>query len=71
MVQILQITLKEAQFKNKLSSSTKALVKIKFGEIEKSYPTPRNIKDQICKFYGERISLSSQQFEPITKVLYS
>lgn len=60
MVQVLQITLREAEFKNKLTPNAKALVRIKFGDSEKSFPNSRNIKNEICKFYGERMSLSSQ-----------
>ncbi len=52
MVQILQVTLREAQFKSKIPAGSKAVVKVVFGESEKNFPNPRVIKGDICNFYG-------------------
>lgn len=59
MVQILQITLRTAEFKNKLAFAAKAHLKLSFGESEKAFPHPRVIKDEFIKFDGQRMSLSS------------
>ena len=65
MVQILQITLRTAEFKSKLSSASKALLKLSFGDSEKPFPHPRIIKDNMIKFDGQRMSLSSYSEEQI------
>ena len=68
MVQILQITLRTLEFKNRLAHSSKAQLKLSFGEIEKPFPHPRVIKDDRIKFDGQRMSLSSYAEEQILKV---
>lgn len=65
MVQILQITLRTAEFKSKLSSASKALLKLSFGDAEKPFPHPRIVKDNMIKFDGQRMSLSSYSEEQI------
>ena len=68
MVQIVQVTLKEAEFKDNLAPNAKALVSVRFGESKKSFPNPRIIKNLVCNFYGERLSISSSSQESVDKV---
>lgn len=68
MVQILQITLREAEFKIKTGAGAKTAVKVFFAESEKSFPSPKMIKNDVCNFYGERMSLSTNQDELVDKV---
>lgn len=68
MVQVLQVTLRTAEFKNKLLHSAKALLKLSFGDVEKPFPHPRVIKDQIIRFDGQRMSISSYSEVLIEKV---